>query len=316
MKTTSSAARVAAPLLLFLLLAAVPPAAQESAMVGPGGLTPSDVYQHGRRVMSEIELIRRAEGVSEEPRDPGTQVNKLPIHAYQKAVELMDKVGRYQDSLGLAPMEVANLPFAQLTPQVVFDAVDAVLENLREIKAELGIEEEIDEPPFEEGKTPTDVYELLWRASYMLDGLTEAIQPSDVYARQQQAVNDLLTVSEELDTDLSTSAERFSDKTPKDVLMENYVNMYRLARVQRTLGMDPFHVPPLPGGEITPSNVYDTAGTLIGELHRIKRHLEITDPTPPLVNVDGKTPNDVYGLAKMLQAGLAETLDAAEAADL
>jgi hypothetical protein len=98
--------------------------------------------------------------------------------------------------------------------------------------------------------------------------------------------------------------------------MENYVNMYRLARVQRTLGMEPFYVPPLPGGEITPSNVYDTAGILIGELHRIKRRLGVAEPTPPLVTVDGKTPSDVYGLAKLVQSGLADVLNAAETADL
>ncbi len=276
------------------------------------GLTPSHVHQHARRLLAEITLLREHQGVTDAPRDPGTQINKLPIHVYQKAVELMDKVSRYQSSLGMSPMTVRPLPFETLSPAVVLDAVDHVLVNLRAVKEELGLNREIAPQGFAPGRTPTEVYELLWRASFMLDGLTTALQPSDVYAKERQALADLRTIAERIDLQIPQGEERVTDKQPKDVLMENYVNMYRLARVQRAMGMEPFHVPPLPGGEIAPSNVYDTAGIIIGELHRIKARLDVLEPTPPPTDQEDKTPSDVFATAKLLQRGLSELLDAAE----
>lgn len=298
---------------VIVLVVALPVGAQEmpGGMMPAGGMTPSDVHQHARWVIAEIQAIREHEGVTETPRDPGTQVNKLPIHVYQKAVEVMGKVGRYQESLGMEPMEVDALPFTALTPEVVFAPVDEILVNLRSVKNELGMTETVPQPEFIAGRNPTQVYELLWRASYMMDGLTEAIQPTDVYAKQRQATADLTVVARALGVSLPEDRETFSNKEPRDVLMENYVNMYRLARVQRELGMQPFYVPPLPGGELTPANVYDTAGTLIGELHRIKAEVGVERPTPPLRTVDGKTPDDVYAEAKFIQAGLDRLLQAA-----
>ena len=291
---------------------ALPVGAQEMpGSMTPGGMTPSDVHQHARWVIAEIRAIREHEGVTETPRDPGTQLNKLPIHVYQKAVEVMGKVGRYQQSLGMEPMEVNALPFTALTPEVVNEPVDAILVNLRAVKDELGMTETVPQPEFIPGRNPTEVYELLWRASYMMDGLTEAIRPTDVYAKQRQAVADLTIVAQALDVSLPDERETFNGKEPRDVLMENYVNMYRLARIQRELGIEPFYVPPLPGGELTPANVFDTAGTLIGELHRIKAELGVERQTPPLQTVNGKTPDDVYAEAKFIQDGLDRLLQAA-----
>ena len=145
----------------------------------------------------------------------------------------------------------------------------------------------------------------------MMDGLTRAMEPSDVYAKQQQAIADLQIVSDALGADLPSDVTTYEGKEPRDVLMENYVNMYRLARLQRRLGMEPYYVPPLPGGDITPANVYDTGGTLIGELHRIKAELGIEVPTPPLTRVTGKTADDVFAEAKLIQAGLNALLERA-----
>ena len=121
---------------VFTSAVAVPVGAQEmpGGMILPGGMTPSDVHQHARWVIAEIREIREHEGVTESPRDPGTQLNKLPIHVYQKAVEVMGKVGRYQESLGMDPMEVDALPFTALTPEVVIEPADAILVNLRVVK--------------------------------------------------------------------------------------------------------------------------------------------------------------------------------------
>ena len=60
---------VAPALFLLLSVGASPLFGQD--MSGP--LSPSDVHQHARWVMDEIRLIREHEGVTEEPRDPGTR---------------------------------------------------------------------------------------------------------------------------------------------------------------------------------------------------------------------------------------------------
>lgn len=294
------------PFLLFALLSTTLSTGRLSAQEEEQ-LTPSHVYQHAERLIAEIELIRRFEGVTEPARDPGTQINKLPIHVVQKAVELMDKVRRYQQSLGMDPLTIDPLPFERMTPLIAFEAVNSVLSNIREVKGRLGIGEAIEPVPFRSGKTPTEVYELLWRASYLLDGVVEETTPSEVLAKERQAYRDLLLISEALDSAPPEESRTYENKEPRDVLMENYVTMYRLARLQRALGMVPFYVPPLPGGEITPSNAYDTAGTIVGELHRIKTTLGVTVPSPPLERFEEATPSDVYAVARLIQKGL-ETL--------
>jgi hypothetical protein len=283
--------------------------AQGAGSAGSGSerhsLTPSHVFQSAERIFREVELIREHEGVTDETREPGTQVNKVPLDVYQKAVELMDKVSRYQASLGMEPMAVQELPFNQLTPQIVRSATEYVLANIRRVKSELGIEEQIEEPSFKPGKTPSDVYELLWRSSYMLDGLVGSLEPSDVFAKETRIHRELRLIAERLEIGtLATSTESVSGKQPRDVLMENYVNMYKIARIQRALNMQPFYVPPLPGGEIRPANVYDTALVILGQLHRIKFANGIEERRPEPEVTEEKTPSDVYAVAKLVQQNI------------
>jgi len=286
------------------------PSGSEAGQEDAGSLTPAHVYQSARRIHREVLLIREEERVSAEARDPGTQVNKVPLDVYQKSIELMDKVARYQQSLGMTPLEVRELPFELLSPGVVLDATQHVLSNLRRIKEELGIDRQIEEPSFEPGRNPTEVYELLWRSSYLLDGLTRALQPSDVFVKEERIRREIELLAGNLDQLalpaqlLERPLESFPNKVPRDVLMENFVNMYVIARIQRALDMQPFYVPPLPGGSITPANVYDTALVILGQLHRIKAEAGIElRASAPAVDEE-KTPSDVYAVAKRVQGHL------------
>ena len=274
-----------------------------------GSLTPSHVYQNTKRILAEINLIRKHSDITDTPRDPGRQIKKLPIHVFSKAVELMGKIGRRQRSIGMAPMSAALLPFEHIDPGMVNAQADRILADLKKLKRAANISEKIAQQTFEPGKTPSDVYGLMWQASYAFDGIVGQISPGEVFHNARLMMLELEIITSSVGVEGSQAVqERSTDKTPENVLTENFVSMYKIARIQRFLAMEPFYVPPLPGGSITPSNVYDTTVTILAELHRCKIKLGLTERA---VNTDSaveKTPSDVFDQVKLFQTSLDKLL--------
>ena len=64
-------------------------------------VTPSDVYQQAEWAIAEINNIRLHMKVTDIPRVPGVQVNKKPLHVYAKSLEVLEKIARIQQDVGL-----------------------------------------------------------------------------------------------------------------------------------------------------------------------------------------------------------------------
>ncbi len=267
--------------------------------------TPSEVYQLVGWVRAEVELLRDARGMDETARDPGRQVNRVPLHVFAKANELRIKMARFQESIGMEPVAIAPLPFSPVTPGEVFSNVDEVLAEMRAIRAFLGIGGEVDQPAFIPDRTPSDVYRLLWETSYAFDAIAGQISPSFVLQNAGQIEQDIVIVAQALGSavNVNPTAVDFT-ATPRDVIQESFVSMYLIGRLQRGLGMEPFFVPPIPGGAITPTNVFDTTVAILAEMHRIKVFLGVNErATPPPLN-ETATPTDVL----MRMIGIREAL--------
>ena len=276
-------------------------------------ITPSDVYQHVSRVRSEIEIIRAERNALGEVRDPGRQTNRLPLHVFAKANELRLKIGRFQTTLGVSPIQPQPLPFVDVSPQNVYGNIDGILEELRLLKAFFGIERRIAEPEFVEGRTPSDVYRALWEASYAFDSLTAEITPTYVLQNAQAIAAEVELIADELGVVIAFAPTPGSgDIVPRDVIQESFVNMYLLGRLQRRLQMPPFYVPPIPGGAITPTNVYDTTLAILAELHRIKVFIGLRERTPLPPRIEETTPAEVYAYMRGVQFALREMIDAVQ----
>ncbi len=265
--------------------------------------TPSHVYQHSEQVVREIKLIREALGKNERPRDPGVQSDKNPLHSFGKSLEVLEKVARLQTSVGLSSAEIPPWPQKQVRANDVFDSISLILAEILKLKAHYGITGTIEEPRFRFGKSSSDVYENLWRASYLLDSMTAPWTPNHVYRNTQYILSELRLIAEAEEITLTDSDLPMVAQTtvPKDVLIELFKNLYRMAKYQRKLGLRPLRPPFFPSGEITPSDPYDATFMLLAEITRIKNRLRIKNPLPSIALPDDKIPANVF--AQALQIG-------------
>ncbi len=272
------------------------PAAQapQSANLGK---TPSHVYQVISTVLSETTSWRISSGVKKALKEPGQQSGKNPFQVYAKGIEVLDKLHRMQVELGMETSAVPQIPLRAIAPKDVYALAETVLVEVRRTKEYAGVLQSSPAAPYVGKKTPSDVYEQLWRVSSALDALGKPIQPSSVYKKVIEVRNDMVRVSQHLGVSLpSQTFSSAQGKTPHHVNLEAYKTLYRIASLQRSLGMSPVHTMDFPAGEIRPSDVFDVSNTLLAELARIKVHLKMTESSVHSVaeEVAGKTPNDVW----------------------
>lgn len=269
-------------------------------------VSPSHVYQQAGRIIQEISLLRNARNVDDVVREPGVQVRKLPLHVYGKSLELLEKIARMQSDLGMEAVALGPVPLTEITPSDVFGLTVTVLQELRRIKRHLGVTNEIGEVEFVGGKTPSDVYENVWRASYSMDAIVGAISPGYVYRNTEYILDDLRQIKAGIGAASGFKAPDAEEgKTPKDVNIEGFKNLHRITRLERKLGMPaPLRVSAFPYGNIEPSDVYDTTNVILAELVRVKLHLGIrTEHSSRPVREDIK-PADVLTRMQLIGANL------------
>lgn len=282
-----------------------PPAATAVKKKKPNARTPSHVYQQTENIVAEIELLRRAMNITAAPRSPGVQVKKMPLHVYAKSLEVLEKIARLERDLGMEVVEVPQIPLKKIAPSDVFGATQNILAELRRLKTQKGIGEEITRARLVQGKTPSDVYENMWRASYMLDGLAGQIDPNYVFRNAQYVLSELRLIASEVDIALEQIAPApLAGKGPKDVNIEAFKDLHKTVLLERKMKLSPLRVPTFPSGKITPSDVYDTTNMLMAELVRLKIQLGIETPRGQLPVPTGKKPSDALAQLQLIGANL------------
>ena len=145
-------------------------------------VTFSHVYQATSDLISEIEILREAMGVTVYPIEAELQEDRAPVHVCFKSPEVMEKISAAQRQFGIDPAKVGQIPVKRINPRDVYRSVQTSLAVVRRIKEQLVIEDQIQPVPLEGGKTPTYVYKYLGDASYLLDGLVgHPVDPNDLY---------------------------------------------------------------------------------------------------------------------------------------
>ncbi|HIG30365.1 MAG TPA: hypothetical protein EYQ50_22225 [Verrucomicrobiales bacterium] len=265
--------------------------------------TASHSYQISEDIIAEIKLLRQASGATGVPREPGVQVKKVPFHVYAKYLEIMEKIRRTRDRMNLSEIQALSMPTKAILPKDIQDMGQRILHELREIKTELKVTATIAPAPLPEGKSPSNVYENLGRASYLLDGIAGETDPNDVFRNVRYVLRELTLIANQTNIPLNIEPPLMQPgKRPHDVTLEGFKNLYKLVKVESKLGMTGFGVPHFPSGHITPSDALDTTNMLLAELVRIKVHLHILAPWEFLPVPEGKQPSDV--LVLMRQVGL------------
>ena len=262
----------------------------------PSNVTPSHVFQATLDLIAEIEILREAMAVADYPGEAEPQEGRAPIHAYAKAIEVLEKVARVQRKFGLDPVDPGYIPVKNVVPADVLREVQTIIEQIRNIKTQLVIEENIEPAPLVNGKTPSLVYKNLGDASLLLNGLVgRPITPSDVFGHLEHIYDDMELVAAKLNVSLDRELPAVEGrKTPTDVARLVLRASYKIVDLQNRLGMDASSVPNLTIVRVTPAENLEVTNILLAEMTRIKAHLDIDLPHETRPDPRNKRPTDVF----------------------
>jgi len=257
-------------------------------------MTPSHVFQETERLLLDINLVRTAQNITDEIRDPGVQINKTPLHVFAKALQVKEKISLAQSKFGIEPGDVPIMPTKKIVPADVFQLVRSLRSEVDRIKYKLGVVATHKEPPFVNGKTPSQVYENLWRCSLLLDALVGSIKPTYVFRNTELILSEINQIGKSLGINLNSPTPRpMENIKPKDVNLEAFKNLYRIARIERKIDIARIKVPQFPPTKISPADVYETTYSMLAELARIKLKMNIVTTPPDTRLIDNITPAEV-----------------------
>jgi hypothetical protein len=270
--------------------------AQEIEAPAVNEVTPGQVLQPVSDMISEIQLLRDAEGVADYPPEAEHQEDRLPIHAYVKSLEVMKKVSRLQRRLEISPDQTEGIPVRPVLPKDVLGHVRQVVDELRKVKTQLAISDEIEPAPLEGRTDFSTVYKGLGDASFLLDGLVGyPLSPSDVYANVLEIQDDLELIAAKLGANLTLDPPGVDGKKSAGTVAQQVLRAtYKVIGFQARLGMNESSMPSLTLVRVTPSEVFESTSTILAELARIKTHLDISLPRLPRPEPRIRTLEEVF----------------------
>jgi hypothetical protein len=257
--------------------------------------TPNDVFAYATLLREEVSYLRKQAGIEDPFPTVRVQRNKEPRHVIQKALEILAKINRYRINHKMGAITIPPYPPREITPQDVYDIVKRLNGEVRLLIGDDPFIASLSRKRFT-GKTPSDVYELLWSISLGFDALLgiRGYTPTDVYALSEKVVriSEFLRHSQNLYDSVERPAYR-PNLHPNHALYASIDFLKKVATGQKRLWIEPADVPQKPHRVITPTEVYDSLQYDIAELQRIKyrlgieRYFEIEKPS------EEKTPSDV-----------------------
>ncbi len=271
-----------------------------------GEINPSDVYQVVETVNAELAVLLGASRITAADAPPGQTAPPLtprqPRHVVQKAREVLLKMQTLRALNGLPENPVPPFPVNEAMPADSKRMVDAIYHDLAELRSKFNVTEAVPPAPLVPGKSPTDVYERLQRASDSLDLLgVPRTMPNDVCRVAVMIVKDLETILAARGRPLPAAAPpQTSGRNPDDSYQKTFEVLEHLKAKAET---DPalmvrggIVLPNRRAPPLTPAHVLDLENNLLAELGSIKATLGVTAPTvvPPLIH--GKTPADTVEL--------------------
>lgn len=143
----------------------------------PVTIEPSDVYQIASTVLDNIKVIARSRNYDYEA-DIDNNVRhsvKIPKHVYQETWSFLkdlrelalDPDYAIPGGIIMPPLQ----PAGEIQPKDVMNLMNDALSGTDAIKYSLGVREKTILPALEEGKTPTDVFDKIYRAHVIVRGL-------------------------------------------------------------------------------------------------------------------------------------------------
>jgi hypothetical protein len=267
-------------------------------------IIPPHCYSRAQRLLGELELVREELGRTKDSRPLPEIVGAAPREVYFEAIAAWHKAERLCAELGARthrPAPAAPV-LAELKPGHCFALIEGVLALVDDAKQKLGITDKAKEPAIEPERAPSDVLATLVRINRELSRMLETpFTPSDVYRTVALA---------------SAYAQRLGATVEQAPFERKRQPAECYARLEACLaaagalvtkhGQTAMCARGTPT-EIQPSDVYDLASLVLGEvafLHSLVATAKPVHAFEPGGN-GFRLPAHVHQLARTLEAQLA-----------
>lgn len=280
--------------------------------------SPNDVYAGIDYAEKMLDLILEDKGITIQTLPTSKEKKVLPMHVYELHVASLQQLYNYSLANNLTPPPlVASTPI-QYTPTDVYFLTKLITEKLESIFADT----DILNIPYKEtfkGKTPVDVFNILFRVYYKIHRLNgiEKVSPNEVFAQvgrvKEDLQNMLLAISKRLPPNqeakkrqlvtaiygLSPNGEtlpaKSNDKKPKDVIALAFEVRKKLNTLRKNNKLPEIPMPSVNDyAKVLPVDVFLQTQFIIAEINLLKRPFEVSSTTNSPKAMTGKIPSDVY----------------------
>ena len=266
-------------------------------------ILPGHCYARAQRLLGELRLVRDEMGRTEDMRPTPAIVGAMPRACCFEAIAAWHKVERLGVEAGVRSARPAPaVPVLKdLRPGHVLQMIDAVLAQVDDVKKRLGITEHCTDAVIETSRQPSDVLGVLVRVNREVSRLLEhAISPRDVYRVVALASAYAARFTPTVITPQPATFER--RRRPTDCYHQLEVCLAKVGALVVRGGGAALQVHDTPS-DITPSDVYDLAHLVLGEvayLHSLHEDAGVLHAFEP--GAAGYClPAHVYQLARTLE---------------
>jgi len=277
--------------------------------------TPNNVYAVTEEILRKLNILKNIKGIKKQVKNPPFIYGLHPIHAYQKAIEATEKAIRLKVQMGFYPSEVPEQPLRKITPNEVYEMVirlDGIITILLKKAGYKNVKEYIYklDKKIPTGKTPSDVYNNLWKISNTIDVLlAKEYTPNETFALSSKIMTKIemllkkLHIKQSVINRVANEKIQVANKIPKDVFNLTLKLYDELKKVQKRLNMQSSNIIiPHQRINITPNTVYNALRIVNANVNEILIYKNIQDNDIHYYQnvITNKTPTDVYKNVKKL----------------
>jgi len=260
--------------------------------------TPSDVYALSEFILEKVAMIKDKKGIKVKTKNTTYIYGLKPIHVYVKGLENLEKIAKLRELEGFTPSQIPSSPNTQITPSEVYELILRLDDEINLLYPNYHLIAYRDYQHKKEynDKTPSDVYDNLWKLSYELDAiLNQEYTPNETYLLARKIENDLQKVAIFFTGHCFKIEKKiYSNKRPSDVFLMSNQLMDTLQKIKQRANIQSARVALPKDSLITPTTVYNALRIISGTISEIRIYFGIETQDKNLKNLQEKNPSDVY----------------------
>ena len=265
--------------------------------------TPNDVFALSEYILNKIATIKDRKGIKVRAKETTYIYGLKPIHVYVKGLEDLEKVAKLKELEGFHPSQIPPAPDTKITPSEVYELIlrldDEInlLYNTNNNEYHLISYRDYMQKKEYTDKTPSDVYNNLWKISYELDTiLNQDYTPNETYILAKSINSDVKKLAIYFTgKEIDVKSKNYTLKRPSDVFYKSDYLMEQLQTLKERGNLKSVKIALPRDKVITPTTVYNALRIISGTISEIRVYygIERSSATQAEIATD-KTPSDVY----------------------